>query len=110
MPSPWQNLAENAGILVILLIVMGGITWFAVRLGIRQILNEIADIWTEIGKIREKQSALRETLPIDYVRQSGLDKIETKIDRMSEHIESFMNDCHKEECPLGKRMKEAAKG
>ncbi len=98
MPTSLSDLAEHTGTLIAIIGILGA----AVAYGIKRTLDELKEMWKTIGEIMDRQMALRERLPVEYLRKDDLIDLKQMLSDISVRLNIFMDDCRKGECVMGR--------
>lgn len=78
------------GIIGVLCTIIGAL----LLLGISKTLGELKALWTELKEIQDKQTALRTSLPIDYLKVDslGFKAIIDSLNRIEKHSENVAQE------------------
>ena len=98
MPMSLSDLAEHTGTLITIIAILGA----AVAYGIKRTLDELKEMWKTIGEIMDRQMALRERLPVEYLRKDDLADLKQMLTDISGRLNLFMDECRRGECVMGR--------
>lgn len=70
------------------------------KMGFNKFSQEMSELWEAIRVMRDKQSALREELPKEYLRieGEGYKALMESLNRIETHFEKFTQDCREGKC------------
>jgi hypothetical protein len=118
MTGAFSDLSEHTGTLVVLVgaaltvcgVLIGVVYKVILKVGetlktdilkmIASLDGKIDAVWGEIGKVRDRQVSLRESLPKEYMRLEGpgYKALIDGLNRIETHFEQFADDCRSGQC------------